>query len=274
MYILGIDSTTDRLFAAVSLNGKTMSNAEIRDSHKHMVSAIRVIDSVLKKAGIKLEDIDVFSVNIGPGDFTGTRIGSSIIKTLSWVKGKKAYGVSALDVYAVGILRKNILNIDRKLKKGQNIVISPLLDVRRGEIYFSFYKLLKNSIAKKASGAEDYKKGTKICCNIEIGGIDYSLIKIEKNILEKADNINKHFLNLGSNHFYYLSGSAALNYKKMLSGIAMENKNIFLDKNIIYPDAECLNIISYLKALRGEEDKNLVPAYIREFMPFGGKDGR
>ncbi|MFO7928048.1 MAG: tRNA (adenosine(37)-N6)-threonylcarbamoyltransferase complex dimerization subunit type 1 TsaB [Candidatus Humimicrobiaceae bacterium] len=262
MYILGIESTTERLFTAVSFKGKLLSQMEVKNSRKHMVGIIGVVDKVLKDSGISLESINVFAANIGPGDFTGTRIGLSIIKTFSWVKSRKSCGVSALDVYAVRALFKNIKDIEARLKKGEDVAICPILDVRNKELYFSFYKLFKE---------QDQKKNKVVCC-LEVGGHRYFLKKTGQNHLVKAFEMKESFLPLIEGHCYYICGNSFLNYKDLLRDIGKSTRRLILDKGVAYPDAASLNKAAFFKAAR-EEEKNLVPVYIREFVPFGGKDG-
>lgn len=55
-----------------------------------------LIDGVLKKAGAELKDMDVFGACVGPGSFTGLRIGLTTVKTFCYTLGKKAFGVNNL----------------------------------------------------------------------------------------------------------------------------------------------------------------------------------
>lgn len=55
-----------------------------------------MIDGLLGKAGVKLNDIDVFGACIGPGSFTGLRIGLTTVKTICYALGKKCFGVNNL----------------------------------------------------------------------------------------------------------------------------------------------------------------------------------
>src|SRR4030043_2361682 len=103
MYILGIDSTTGRVSIAVNSDQQLLSKVEYGKNQKYMVSIISLIDKALKKVNVSPDFVDLFAVNIGPGDFTGTRIGISVAKTLAWVGNKPIYGIGSLDVVALGI---------------------------------------------------------------------------------------------------------------------------------------------------------------------------
>ncbi len=99
--ILGIDSSTGRLSVAVNRNEELLSEMTDDDSMKHMVNIMGLLDGTLRRAKLTIRDIDVFGVNLGPGDFTGTRIGISVIKTLAWLERKPSFGVNSLDIFAV-----------------------------------------------------------------------------------------------------------------------------------------------------------------------------
>src|SRR4030065_2413283 len=150
--ILGIDSTTGRLSVAVSRNEELLSETTDCDSMKHMVNIMGLLDSTLRKAKLTLKDIDVFGVNLGPGDFTGTGIGISIIKTLAWLEKKPSFGINSLDVFVVGINLDNKKFISQCLSKGIPVLVIPCLDVRKAEVYFAFYDIttkINNKINEK-----------------------------------------------------------------------------------------------------------------------------
>jgi tRNA threonylcarbamoyladenosine biosynthesis protein TsaB len=85
-----------------------------------------VLQGLLRKYNQRIENIDLFCVGLGPGSFTGLRVGLSSIKGLVFALGKKILGVSTLDIIA-----KNIK------EKGD---ISVILDAKRGNVYSAFYK--------------------------------------------------------------------------------------------------------------------------------------
>ncbi len=274
MNILGIDSSTGRLSVAVSRNERLLSESSDYNSMKHMVNIMGLLDRTLRRAKLTLKDIDIFGVNIGPGDFTGTRIGISIIKTLSWLEGKPAFGINSLDIFALGISMENKKFISCCLKKKIPVLVMPCLDVRKGEVYFAFY----NITSKLSSGG-------KYLARIETGGRHYFINKVGENFLvhnnDLKDSLNKltekGILKIpGSGDEYrdpkvLIGGNCCASYGKILSVAARQNNIFNLDKKTVYPRARYLNICAYFNAVRKVETGNLIPIYVREFVPFGGK---
>ncbi|MDD5108136.1 MAG: tRNA (adenosine(37)-N6)-threonylcarbamoyltransferase complex dimerization subunit type 1 TsaB [Candidatus Omnitrophica bacterium] len=136
MKILGIDTTTKILCLGVYIDGRLYEyNLEVgRHLSELLVPTIlRVVTAV----GLKIADIDYFACGLGPGSFTGMRIGLATIKGLSIVRNKPVIGVSSLD-----ILAKNTDSTER--------LIVTALDARRNFIYCSSYKYEKGCLKRKS----------------------------------------------------------------------------------------------------------------------------
>lgn len=86
------------------------------------------IDGLLARSGLTLPDVTAFAVGLGPGSFTGVRVGVTTAKTLAQVTGKPLIGVGTLDAYAA---------VWRIEDEGASII--PLLPSRRGEVYAAIY---------------------------------------------------------------------------------------------------------------------------------------
>jgi len=97
-------------------------------------------------------DIDVFACGLGPGSFTGVRVGLATIKGLAFSLDKPVAGISIMD-----ILAKNV--------KEENGFVIPIIDAKRNLIYNSIYKikdgLLKRISAYMLSGEDEFFKKVK-----------------------------------------------------------------------------------------------------------------
>jgi len=136
MKILGIDTTTGRLCLGLYVDGKFYEYS-LRVERQLSELLIPTIQRVICAIGLKIEDIDYFACGLGPGSFTGMRIGLATIKGLSLVRNKPVVGISTLD-----ILAKNAPQSDR--------VIITALDARRSLIYCSSYKYAQGSLRRKS----------------------------------------------------------------------------------------------------------------------------
>ena len=85
------------------------------------------VDGLLTRNSLTLEDMTAFAVGLGPGSFTGVRVGVTTAKTLAQVTGKPLVGVGTLDAYA-------------SVLKRLNGPFMPILPSRRGEVYAALYE--------------------------------------------------------------------------------------------------------------------------------------
>jgi tRNA threonylcarbamoyladenosine biosynthesis protein TsaB len=127
MKILAIDTST-RVGSIAVVQGSLLKAQQILNvSATHNQRLLPGIDRILADAGWSLDDLDGFAVGLGPGSFTGLRIGLSVIKGLAWATNKPLAGVPTLDALAA-----NVSFVPHK--------ICPILDARKGEIYTAFYR--------------------------------------------------------------------------------------------------------------------------------------
>jgi len=126
MKILGIDTTTKFLCLGLYVDGK-LYEYNLETGRSLSILLVSTIQRVVAAVGLKIADIDYFACGLGPGSFTGMRIGLATIKGLSIVRNKPVVGISTLDILAKNALIKDAL-------------IVPALDARRELIYCSSYK--------------------------------------------------------------------------------------------------------------------------------------
>ena len=277
MNILGIDSSSRNLSVAVSRDDKLLSEVINHESSKHMVNIIKFTDRALDKAGLSIKDIDVFGVNLGPGDFTGTRIGASVIKTLSWVEKKCAYGINSLDVHAVMCAFKNKNIVSKSLLNGRPVTIAPCLDVKRSEVYFSFYGISEeeNDVCHKSE--------KKIIAGMIIGVKKYNIKRIGDYHLASKDELIEKFSIFFENEVLKIQGkeiahvnpaaivcgNSYVSYKSIMLDLIRSSSSFILDKRPLCSQARYVNLCSYFNTLEKVELMNLVPVYVRDFVPFG-----
>ncbi|HPT69519.1 MAG TPA: tRNA (adenosine(37)-N6)-threonylcarbamoyltransferase complex dimerization subunit type 1 TsaB, partial [Syntrophomonas sp.] len=109
MYILAIDSATPVAGLALLNDQKVIREDFINYKKTHSETLMPGVDRVLHDCEMNTADIDVIAVTVGPGSFTGLRIGLATAKGLSMACGKPLIGISTLDVLAHNIVFSNHL---------------------------------------------------------------------------------------------------------------------------------------------------------------------
>jgi tRNA threonylcarbamoyladenosine biosynthesis protein TsaB len=149
MRVLGIDTST--MTAAVGLVQDDELLVEVKFDVKVTYSEVLMpaIDMALKTVGLGPGDLDGFAVSIGPGSFTGLRIGLSTVKGLCFAAGKPLAAVPSLDALAF-----------QSLFCRYQVV--PLLDAKKNEVYAAIYDTAGGKLNRKsdfwAVGIEDLSR--------------------------------------------------------------------------------------------------------------------
>jgi tRNA threonylcarbamoyladenosine biosynthesis protein TsaB len=122
MKILGIDTSTPIGSIALMDGDNLVAEHTLNIVQAHSSRLMPAIDSVLKWGNITVEALDGCAVGIGPGSFTGIRIGVATIKSVCYALDTPIAGISTLETIAYNL-------------RSTNGIICPLLDARRSEIY-------------------------------------------------------------------------------------------------------------------------------------------
>jgi tRNA threonylcarbamoyladenosine biosynthesis protein TsaB len=127
MKLLTIDTSTTTCSVALSINGNLA--AEYLSTQGRTLSArlLDCVDLLLKDAGVVVGDLDGFGVAVGPGSFTGLRVGVATVKGLALAAGKPAAGFSSLAMLA--------MNLPWAL-----LPVCPMFDARKKEVYAGLYE--------------------------------------------------------------------------------------------------------------------------------------
>lgn len=126
MQVLALDSATNVASCGVVTPDKVLVEFNLNTKKTHSERLMPMVSEALEYADLKLDDIDGFCVSIGPGSFTGLRIGLSTIKALAFFTGKPLVGIPTLDGLAANLTDTEGL-------------ICPVLKARRDEVYCALY---------------------------------------------------------------------------------------------------------------------------------------
>ena len=124
MKILGIDTTSNILSVAVSEDDIILGENTIDNSTNHSPKLVPMIDELLNRLNIDISQIDMFACSIGPGSFTGIRIGLGLAKSMAQANDKLIVGIPTLLSLAK--------NVDMDDIDGY---VCPLIAARNNNIY-------------------------------------------------------------------------------------------------------------------------------------------
>jgi tRNA threonylcarbamoyladenosine biosynthesis protein TsaB len=126
MLILGIETSTKTGSVAIVSDDAVVAQYSLNIEVTHSERLMSTVDRVMKDTGLTIADIDGFSVALGPGSFTGLRIGVSTVKGLAFATNKPVAAVPTL------------LALARNLPFAA-WPVCPLLDARKNEVYAALY---------------------------------------------------------------------------------------------------------------------------------------
>ncbi|MEW6377836.1 MAG: tRNA (adenosine(37)-N6)-threonylcarbamoyltransferase complex dimerization subunit type 1 TsaB [Thermodesulfobacteriota bacterium] len=130
MKVLGIDTSTPCGSVGLVDDDQVIIEYLLNIPVTHSERLLRAIELVLKESRCAIGDLNGWAISLGPGSFTGLRIGVSTVKGLAFATQKPVAGVPTLDVLAFQIPPTPYL-------------ICPILEARKGEVYTAFYRYEK-----------------------------------------------------------------------------------------------------------------------------------
>jgi len=131
MLILAFDTSSKTASIAVLQNETVLYDVVLNTGQNHSEVLLPGIDNACREAGCRISEIDLFACTLGPGSFTGLRIGASTLKGLMMAQGKPAAGVSALAALAMNA------------GKTEQTICS-VMDAGRGQVYLACYQYDRN----------------------------------------------------------------------------------------------------------------------------------
>lgn len=103
MRILSVSTATNHLSVALNDSQQIIVEKNEQDERNHSEHLDPLIDEILKENQLTLKDIDRFAVAIGPGSYTGLRIGTTTVKMFASVLNKEVVGISTLQALAKSV---------------------------------------------------------------------------------------------------------------------------------------------------------------------------
>lgn len=137
MRILAFDSSAKSASVCIFEDGRVLAEYFQNAGLTHSKPLMPMIDDILKNTELGLKEMDYLATSIGPGSFTGLRIGLSTLKGLCLGAGKQAFGVSTLLALA-----QNCRSLH------EDAIICAAMDARRNEFYTAFFSLKADKVER------------------------------------------------------------------------------------------------------------------------------
>ncbi len=127
MRLLAIETATPAQGVALAEDDRLLAELSYEAKGHRGGLLLPAVDQVLKKAGVAARDLDAVAVSVGPGSFTGLRVGLATAKGLALGTGARLVGVSTLEALAEGYAPRDG-------------TVCALLDAYRGEVYMALFR--------------------------------------------------------------------------------------------------------------------------------------
>jgi len=135
MIILGIDTATDSVSVALGEGTRVLAHSEVVSDRQHCEALTPMIDFVCKQADVSFRELGAIAVDIGPGLFTGMRVGIATAKAIAFSLDLPIIGICALDVLAAAAPRTDS-------------VVVAVIDARRHETYWAMYRTIEDILVQ------------------------------------------------------------------------------------------------------------------------------
>jgi tRNA threonylcarbamoyladenosine biosynthesis protein TsaB len=153
--ILGIETATPQVGCAIGAHEGVRASFHAAKGRRHAESLVPGIDFIRRQAGIELDEIGAVAADVGPGLFTGLRVGVASAKAMAMALRVPVIGVSSLDLLAFPV-------------RWTSRHIVSVVDARRGEVFYGFYRQVPGGV-QRVSG---HRIGTpdQLCSEIQATG--------------------------------------------------------------------------------------------------------
>ena len=139
MIVVGIETSTPQTSVAIGSESEALGEVTIAGKARQE-SVAPALDQLLRWTGIELQQVGGIAVGLGPGLFTGLRVGVQTGKTLAQVLRVPIVGLGSLDVLAYGV-------------RATRRRIASVIDGRRGEVFFARYRSVPGGVIRETEPA-------------------------------------------------------------------------------------------------------------------------
>ena len=203
MIVLGLDTSTSMAGIGLVSSDGTLAELNVNLKTAHSEKLLSSINYLLASANLDLSDLSGLSVSIGPGSFTGLRIGLATIKGLGYASDKPIVAVPTLDAIAWQF-------------QHASYPVAAVLDAKKGQLYIAIYQAKKDGIKRitpyLALTPEKLSEIVKVKTMFVGPGVNAFKKEISKSLKDKALFFSQDFC--------YIRGEvvAKMGMEKLLDG--------------------------------------------------------
>ena len=201
MKILVCDTSNSTCCAGVYEDGKEIAYKLSLEKRTHSETFMPLVHEVMQQANITHQDLDAYAVTVGPGSFTGVRIGLSAVKAMALAAGKGCIPVSSTEALARSVDNATVANRSETL-------IVPAFDARNNRVFAQAAEddTAKTLVKEDAYDADDLVKKILAVPEIIYGKRTQILV-----VGDGADTMKAAFERAGAHiNVYYAKGAAIL----------------------------------------------------------------
>lgn len=237
MKILAIDTSSKVCSVAITEDTKKIIELSSNDEKTHSVKLMPMIDKAFQSTNLTLDDIGLLSCSIGPGSFTGIRIGIATIKAFADAKNIPVVGVSSLEGLAY-----NVIEDSTPALQLSSTLYCSIIDAKNNNVYCGLYRYYNN------------------CLN----QITDLIAEDIETVISKINTIIHTF----HNQFNYISfiGDGSIVYESLLKDKIMYDTLQFASDFQNYANSVSIATSAYIQYKNGNfgNSNSLLPLYLRK----------
>ena len=135
MLILGIETATQQVSVSIGGHEGVLGTFEVSRGRRHAETLVPAIEFLCRQTDVAIDEFGAIAVDIGPGLFTGMRVGLATGKAMAQALRIPMIGISSLDLLAFPLR-----HADR--------TIAAVIDARKGEVFYAFYRPVPGGVQR------------------------------------------------------------------------------------------------------------------------------
>jgi tRNA threonylcarbamoyladenosine biosynthesis protein TsaB len=241
MLVLVVESSTDTAAVALADEDGPLGSTVTARGRRHTETIAPAIDALCSRVGVALGDLDLLGVDVGPGLFTGLRVGVGTVQALSFALDLPVVPATSLEVLAHALARSG---------RSEGSLLVPVVDARRGEVFSGRFRVGSGSAAEARLAVPEPLSGAG---TPGAGGSDRTLWSPDALASELA-RLSEPFL---------LAGDGALRYRSLfdpLPGVTLAGPDLAA------PPVTALADLCLIRGLAGGglPGAGILPRYLRQ----------